>query len=125
MYRDFYGALAQVLPVLLLALMWDSAYLERLRQQRRTPRALGPGGVRFWTKPRVRAYTLLVAGVVIACIGAAVLVLAGVLADSRALRIALSASTVLVLLTLLVRISVDVIDATTDRDQPTESPRPE
>jgi hypothetical protein len=67
MYRDFYATIAQVLPVLLLALMWDSAYLLRLRRQHRPHRRTDPNGVWFWTKPRVRAYTLVVAAVVTSC----------------------------------------------------------
>ena len=37
---NFYPTLAQVLPVLLLALIWDSAYLMRLRRQRRPLRRM-------------------------------------------------------------------------------------
>jgi hypothetical protein len=48
---NFYPTLAQVLPVLLLALIWDSAYLIRLRRQRRPLRRDDPAGVWFWTNP--------------------------------------------------------------------------
>lgn len=60
--------------------------------------------MRFWTKPRVRVYTLLVTMVVIASTAVRVLVRAGLIPDSHALRVALSAGLVLVLLTLFTRI---------------------
>jgi hypothetical protein len=112
MAGDFYATLAQVLPVLLLALMWDSAYLVRLRRQHRLPRRVDPAGVWFWTKPRVRAYTLIVTGEAIASTAVTMLVLAGLIPDSRGLRIALSGGLVLLLITLLIRIGADVIRAT-------------
>jgi len=112
MTRDFYDTLAQVFPVLLLALVWDSAYLDRLRGQRRPRRSIDPSGVRFWTKPRVRAYTLTVVVVVIASMTIITLVLADFIPDSFALRIILSCGLILVLATLLWRIYYDVLIAT-------------
>lgn len=112
MTGNFYTSLAQVLPLLLLAFIWDSGFLVRLRRQRRLPRKDDPAGVRFWTKPRVRVYTLLVTTVVIASTAVTVLVLAGLIPDSDALRAALSAGLLLVLLTLFTRITVDVLWAT-------------
>jgi hypothetical protein len=117
MAGNFYSTLAQVLPVLLLALMWDSAYLVRLRQQRRPPRRADPAGVLFWTKPRVRIYILAVAGEVGVSTAMTMLVLAGIIPDSRPLRIALSAGLMLLLITLLTRIAVDVIQATSVTDE--------
>jgi hypothetical protein len=115
---NFYATLAQVLPLLLLALIWDSDYLVRLRGQRRPRRRSDPAGVWFWTKPRVRVYTLGVAGIVIAAIAVVILVLAGLVPDSRALRIVLTAGVLLVLATLFTHISVDVIQATSRREGP-------
>lgn len=112
MNAGFYETLAQVLPVLLLALIWDSAYLQRLRRQQRPPRRLDPDGVYFWTKPRVRAYTLTVTVVILASIAVTCLVLAGLVPDSYGLRVALTAGLLLLLATLLIRISADVIRAT-------------
>jgi hypothetical protein len=109
---DFYATMAQVLPLLLLALIWDSAFLDRLRQQRRLSRRVDPAGVWFWTKPRVRIYTLIIATVVIASTGTSILVLAQFIPDSIGLRIALSCGLALVLGTLLTRIYYDVIVAT-------------
>jgi len=109
---NFYPTLAQVFPLLLLAFVWDSGFLARLRRQRRLHRKDDPAGVRFWTKPRVRAYTLLVTGVAVIATGVTVFVLAGVIPDSYALRLTLSCALALVLLTLLTRISIDVLWAT-------------
>ena len=78
-------------------------------------------GVWFWTKPRVRVYMLVVTGVVVGSTGVTVLVLAGLIPDSRALRIVLSGGLVLVLATLLTRISVDVIRATAVLPESAES----
>jgi len=109
---NFYPTLAQVFPLLLLAFIWDSGFLARLRRQRRLPRKVDPAGVRFWSKPRVRVYTLLVVSVSVISTGVAVFVLAGVIPDSYALRLTLSCGLVLVLLTLLTRIAIDVLWAT-------------
>jgi hypothetical protein len=124
MASNFYATLAQVLPLLLLALMWDSAFLVRLRRQRRLPRRVDPAGVWFWTKPRVRVYTLVVTGEVIASTAITMLVLAGLIPDSRALRVALCAGLVLLLITLLTRISVDIVRATADTPEPAGSAPP-
>lgn len=112
MNRDFYATIAQVLPVLLLALVWDSRYLERLRTQPRRLRRVDPDGVLFWTKPRVRVYSIFVTAVLIGGIGVGLLVLADVLDDTVALRAVLVGVLVVGLVTLLVRISADVVNAT-------------
>jgi hypothetical protein len=110
---NFYPTLAQVFPLLLLAVVWDSGFLERLRRQRRLPRKEDPvEGVRFWSKRRVRWYTLAVVGSAVVSTGVTLFVLAGVIPDSYALRLGLSCVLALVLLTLLTRISVDVLWAT-------------
>jgi hypothetical protein len=109
---DFYTTLAQVLPLLLLALIWDSAYLERLRGQQRRSRRIDPDGVRFWTKPRVRAYILMITGSAVASTAIAVLVLARLIPDSYTLRVVLSCGLVLVLGSVLYRIYYDVLAAT-------------
>lgn len=60
LHENFYATLAQVLPLLLLAFIWDSGYRRKLGSE-------DPHGsrsqMRFWTKPRVRAYMLFVASV--------------------------------------------------------------
>jgi hypothetical protein len=111
-HSDFYTTIAQVFPLLLLALVWDSAYLARLRKQPRPLRATGTAGVLFWTKPRVRVYTLFVAGIVIASTGVTLLVLGGMIPDSFPLRVVLVCALVIELGTVLTRIFVDVITST-------------
>lgn len=112
-FRDFYATMAQVLPVLLLALVWDSNYLQRLRNQPRPVRWDDPvAGVLFWTKPRVRVYSFVITGVLVAGIGVSLLVLADVLGDTSWLRFGLVGALLLSLVTLFVRISSDVVAAT-------------
>lgn len=109
--RDFYATMAQVFPVLMLALVWESSFLERLRGQARRLRRDDPAGVRFWTKRRVRNWTVFV--VVVAALGLALccLVLAGALADSVAARAGVLCGLAIVLGTLLTRAVVDTVQA--------------
>lgn len=117
MDRDFYATMAQVLPILLLALVFDSGYLKRLRDEKRQRRKKGQaGGVLFWTPPVVRAYAFAVVGATIAAIGACMLVLAGVLPAGRIIRGVLIAVLLIELATLLTRILFDFAAAT--RTQP-------
>ena len=81
---SFYPTMAQVLPVLLLALIWDSAYLTRLSREQRPLRRDDAAGVWFWTKPRLRVYILTVTGETIASIAITLLVLAGLIPDALA-----------------------------------------
>lgn len=117
---SFYTTLAQILPVLLLALIWDSAYLTRLSHQRRPLRRDDPAGIWFWTKPRVRAYILTVTGATVVSIATIMVVLAGLIPDSFSLRIVLLAGLALLLVTIAVRIAVDVIRATSTARLPSE-----
>ncbi|MEU6366235.1 hypothetical protein ABZ876_10855 [Streptomyces sp. NPDC046931] len=124
MRRDFYATVAQVLPVLLLALVFESRHLERIGGQRRRLRREDPeNGVRFWTKGRVRVYTLSVAVIVLGDVGLCVLVLAGSVPDSTPLRGFVVAGVILTLATLLFRISVDVVGATRELQTRTGSGR--
>jgi hypothetical protein len=112
-HQEFYTTLAQVYPVLLLALLWDSRYLDSLREQRRLSRADDPvDGVHFWTKARVRVYTIVLAFVLIGGLGATVFALAGLYGDSAPLRAALTAALLITLATLLVRVWGEVVRAT-------------
>jgi hypothetical protein len=116
---DFYTTVAQVLPLLLLALIWDSSFLDRLRTQRRGSRRVDPvHGVLIWTKPRVRAYIIFVTGVAIVLTGISVTELAGFIPNSFTLRVIVICGIGLVLGTLLVRIYFDVVAATTERTVP-------
>ncbi|WP_229403117.1 hypothetical protein [Micromonospora okii] len=119
MSLEFYSTTAQVLPVLMLALIWESRFLEKLSDDRRLSRREDPiAGVRFWTRPRVRAYSISVAAVLLGGTGVAVLVLAGAVPDAPAVRAALTGCMVLALATLLTRIVVDVVAATARLDPP-------
>jgi hypothetical protein len=111
-HSGLYTTVAQVLPVLLLALMWDSAYLTRLREQRRPSRRLDPDGGFRWTKPRVRVYTLSTAFVIVADILLGVLVLAGAVPDAPVVRALAVAGVVAALASLLFRVWFDVLEAT-------------
>ncbi|WUH98455.1 hypothetical protein OHR68_33895 [Spirillospora sp. NBC_00431] len=112
-HQEFYTTLAQVYPVLLLALLWDSRYLENLRGQERRRRSDDPvDGVKFWTKGRVRAYTILLTALIIVGLGTVVLALAGLFGDSVVLRAFLAGTVVLALATLLVRVWAQVVVAT-------------
>ena len=112
MASDYYTTMAQALPLLLLALIWDSSFLDRLRGQKRSLRRVDPSGVLFWTKPRVRVYTLFIATVVLASTAVALFELGGFIPDSFTLRVVLACLFGLVLCTLLTRVWYDVIAAT-------------
>jgi len=110
-HGDLYTTVAQVLPVLLLALMWDSAYLERLRAQRRPSRRDDPSGF-WWTKARVRVYALTVASLVMGDLLLVVLVLAGLVPDAVGVRVVVVVGLVVTAGSLLARIWFDVLEAT-------------
>lgn len=114
-HADFYVAVASVMPILLLALLWDSGFLRRLRTEQRTLRRPGtrvPGDVLFWTKGRVRVYAMFITASVLCAIGAAALVLADILPDTTGTRITETIVLLLELLTLFTRIAVDLAAAT-------------
>jgi hypothetical protein len=116
MSDDFYVTVATILPVLLLALIWDSRSLETVRQQERKLRKVDPvNGVRFWTKKRFRRYTLFVATVIVIALGLCVLELGGAIPNRLPLRVFLMVAVGLTLGTLVTRIWVDVIAATVER----------
>ena len=111
MHDNFYSTTAQVIPVLLLALLWESPYLERLRREYRPSRAAGRGF--FWTKARVRVFLLVVASIVMLTLLLNLLILAGWLPDSAIFRGLVMFGLIAALGTLSFRICVDVMDATT------------
>jgi hypothetical protein len=112
MFRDFYATAAQVLPVLMLAFVWESRFLDRLVRERRLSRRFDPDGVVFWTKSRVRLYTMFVATAISAGTATAVLVLAGAVRDSVGVRAGVTGCVLLAVATLMFRITVDVTLAT-------------
>jgi sterol desaturase/sphingolipid hydroxylase (fatty acid hydroxylase superfamily) len=121
-HAEFYTTVAQVLPVLLLALVWDSRYLERLRDELRPARRVDPAAGTFWTKPRVRAYVIVIASLILAELCAALLVLAGAAGDSAVLRAGMLAGLAPVLATVGFRIAVDVLNATRPAPPPPPGP---
>ena len=115
MSDNFYLAVATVLPVLLLALIWNSQLLENIRRQDRKLRKADPvHGVLFWTKRRVRLYTLFVTMVIMIAIGLCILELGGTVPNRLPLRLFMIVAVALTLGTLTTRIWVDVIAATAD-----------
>ncbi|MEV4566106.1 hypothetical protein AB0K12_20280 [Nonomuraea sp. NPDC049419] len=107
--RDFYATVAQVLPVVLLAFVWDSKYFDGLSERQRN--------VRFWTLERVRIYALSVATVIIADLAVCLLVLAGTVPDSAGLRGVVIAGVALGLVSLLYRILATIITNTRPVDR--------
>lgn len=123
MNSNFYSTAAQVLPIILLALLWESGYLEKVHLQRRRPRREDPEhGVLFWTKPRVRVYALTVTTATLACLVACMVVLAGLVPDSVGLRAVIVAGIVLESASLLYRIWNDIWDATAPAGDPASPP---
>ena len=111
--RDFYATAAQVLPVILLALVWESRYFEQLRLRQKSSRSpAGNDTFRFWTLPRVRIYSLFVAGVIVVAIAICLLVLGGFVGSSGALRGIVTAGVALALASLLYRVCVHIISST-------------
>ncbi len=121
---DFYVAVGTVLPLLLLALIWDSRALERLKTEERKLKKDG-GNVLFWVKPRVRRYMLFVATVIVAALGLCILELAGFVPNSLALRLILVLAVALTLGSLITRIWVDVIAATAEQQPPAAGDTPQ
>jgi Kef-type K+ transport system membrane component KefB len=97
MYSNFYATAAQVLPVLLLALIWQ-------------------------TNPRVRVYAMTVVTVALASLMICLLVLAGLVPDSIGLRLAIIVGLALASGSLLYRMWNEIRDATSPG--PDESPVP-
>lgn len=113
MSRDFYSTAAQVLPVLLLALVWESRYLEKLpTEQRRTRHEDPENGVKFWTKARVRIYALTVVTATITALAICLLVLGGVIPNLEWLGFVTVAGLLFALGSLMYRIWYDIILAT-------------
>jgi hypothetical protein len=111
--RDFYSTMAQVFPVLMLALIWESGFLERLKYETRRNKAGNlANGVRFWTKRRVRVWIIVVAVVSAAELLLTIAVLVDALSDTVLVRVLVLAGLAMVLGSLLTRAIVDVLAAT-------------
>lgn len=121
MPRDYYATSAQVLPILLLALLWDSRFLENVATESRAARRHDPEkGVLFWTRRRVRIYSLVVATAITINTGICLLVLVGLVGDSPLVRGLVLSGTALALGTLLTRAYVEIIKATGSLPPPTD-----
>lgn len=110
--RDFYATAANVIPILMLALIWESSFLERLRTQARPRRKDAPDGVLFWTKRRVRVWTIFVMLVAAIELGLCLMVLGGFVDDGFTLRTVVIVGVACVLASLVTRAVVDTIEAT-------------
>ncbi len=111
--------MAQVFPVLMLALIWESGYLERLRTQVRPSRRADPVTGVFWTKPRVRAWIIAVSGIAVGEVGLTAAVLASAVPEGPPTRAIVLAGLAVVLGTLLTRACVDIWHST---KEPEHSP---
>src|SRR4051794_32009965 len=102
---EFYATTAQVIPVLLLALTWESNYLNRVKKEdRRNKRVFTKGVVRWWS----------IFAVTVALLGEAmmVLVLANVVSSGDGAK-SLGVSGVGVLIgSMIVRVFSEIWDAT-------------
>lgn len=101
---DFYANAAQVLAIVILALVWDSGYFNRLRT-----RPFKKTGFWSWNRRKVRAYSVTVAAVVITDVALCLLVLGGLFTNSTALRVIVGAGVVLALATLLFRMVTHIM----------------
>lgn len=110
---DFYANAAQVLAIVILALVWDSKYFDRLRTRTFTKK-----GFWRWSRGKVRAYSVAVAVVVIADVALCLMVLAGLFTNSTTLQVIVGAGVVLVLSTLLFRMVTHIMawDGSPDSD---------
>jgi hypothetical protein len=101
---EFYSTTAQVIPVLLLALGWDSGYLKRVQNQVKDRRR--------WPDPRIRAWGTAMALTSLIGEAAMVLVLADVMTGGPVPKslglIALAALSI----TVTVRLITDILAAT-------------
>jgi hypothetical protein len=124
--RDFYTTAAQVLPVLMLAFLWESGFLIRIQSQPRPRRRVDQlSGVVFWTKSRVRYFLILVAATTSTGTAVSLLVLGGFLPDAPVLRLTVAAFVLLALGTLLTRVVVDIVNSTAVSTSPIMDERPE
>jgi len=101
---DFYATTAQVIPVLLLALIWESKYLDSLKDPTRT--------AWFWKKTQVRIWALFMSVAAVAGEVAALLVLADIVDPGDVPRWIAIVGLASLLGSLLVRLTTDILDAT-------------
>jgi len=93
---DFYANAAQVLAIVVLALIWDKKYFNKVRTGAFNNR-------RFWKPWLIRLYSTLFAIVAIGGMAVCLAFLSGLLSDSTPLRVGVRWGVALVLFTLLFR----------------------
>jgi hypothetical protein len=104
--------MAQVFPVLILAIVWESSYLEKLRKGKRVLRRHNPDGVVFWTKRRVRVWTISIIVISVTEISLIALVLSEFVRDSIATRLIVLTGLACILGSILTRAIADIVSAT-------------
>jgi IPT/TIG domain len=105
---DFYANAAQVLAILVLALIWDSKYFNKVRTGAFNNR-------QFWKPPKIRVYSTLVAVVAIGGIAVCLAFLSGLLTNSTQLRVGVRFAVALALITLLFRMITHIWGLDTPR----------
>ena len=94
---DFYANAAQVLALVVLALVWESKYFDNLREK------TFKSGWWRWKLWKVQLYSAIVAVAVIVDVGLCLAVLGGWLTNSTVLRVIVGAGLILALGSLLFR----------------------
>jgi hypothetical protein len=103
---DYYATSAQVFPVRLLAIAWESRYLEKLKTR-------NTDGQKIWKKPVIRVYGITLCCWNVISLALCVGVLAGWPHDAVWLRVIVMIGLVTSAATLLTRIGIEIWDATT------------
>ena len=93
---DFFGNTAQVLAIVLLALVWDTRYYDKKNIEARKDRTV-------WKPPLIRHYSTILAGAVILDIGLCLAILAGAFSKSVVWRGIVGGIVAVTLLSLFVR----------------------
>ena len=108
---DFYDTTAQVIPILLLAIVWEGGYLERLNT-RPDPR--------FWTKTKVRWWVTSMSLAAVVGEATMMLVLAGSFSAGVGPKVIGGIALAGLLATILVRLIADIRGATKPAAWPPE-----
>lgn len=114
---DFYGTTAQVIPVLLLALVWESGYLDRLKTEDRS-------NYPVFKKPVVRWWGLFMIAAALVGEATMVLVLAGVFGGGDVAKAFGIAGVAALIGSMAVRLCVDVWKATSEDGSPAAATLP-
>jgi hypothetical protein len=102
---EFYGTTAQVIPVLLLALTWETNYFDRLRTEDRSKKPV-------FTDCRVRWWSLFAVATALAGEATMVLVLADFLGSGAATKVLGVAGVAVLIASMTVRLFSEIWDAT-------------